>query len=69
LRQLLVENGTLNSDFTPNEATAQRLGWKLIDPEDVPIGQRWWLTTKQRTSMTQAARSRAAGTNPKGGRR
>jgi hypothetical protein len=32
LRRILVENGTLNADFTPNEATAARLGWELADP-------------------------------------
>ncbi|HED64837.1 MAG TPA: collagen-like protein [Planctomycetes bacterium] len=33
VRALLVENGTLNTDFTPNEDTARRLGWILEDPE------------------------------------
>ena len=32
LRRILVENGILNPDFTPNEATAAKLGWKLVDP-------------------------------------
>jgi hypothetical protein len=32
LRAILVENGILNADFTPNEATAARLGWRLTDP-------------------------------------
>ena len=32
VRQLLVENGTLNADFTPNEATAIAMGWALEDP-------------------------------------
>ncbi|MCE9593161.1 MAG: FG-GAP-like repeat-containing protein [Planctomycetes bacterium] len=31
LRRILVENGILNADFTPNEATALRLGWTLRD--------------------------------------
>jgi len=31
LRKILVENGILNADFTPNEATAARLGWTLAD--------------------------------------
>jgi hypothetical protein len=31
-RSLLVENGILNPDFTPNEATAARLGWQLREP-------------------------------------
>ncbi len=34
IRRILVQNGTLNPDFTPNEATAARLGWELSDPED-----------------------------------
>ena len=46
-RDLLVANGTLNADYTPNEATAARLGWKLIDPEDVPIRRRYWLSPKK----------------------
>ncbi len=32
LREILVANGILNADYTPNEATAARLGWELIDP-------------------------------------
>jgi hypothetical protein len=31
LRDILVRNGTLNADYTPNEATASRLGWELVD--------------------------------------
>lgn len=34
IRQILVESGILNADFTPNEQTAQRLGWKLRDKGD-----------------------------------
>jgi hypothetical protein len=33
-RKLLVEAGITNEDGTPNEATAARLGWELLDPED-----------------------------------
>jgi len=40
LRDILVKNGVLNSDYTPNEATAARLGWKLEDPDDVPAKER-----------------------------
>ncbi len=29
LRQVLVENGILNPDFTPNESTAAAMGWEL----------------------------------------
>jgi hypothetical protein len=32
VRDLLVENGILNADFTPNETTAARMGWELRDP-------------------------------------
>jgi hypothetical protein len=35
LREVLVQNGTLNPDFTPNEATASRLGWKLRESQDL----------------------------------
>ena len=28
-RAILVENGTLNADFTPNVGTAARQGWRL----------------------------------------
>ena len=31
-RQLLVNNGIMNPDFTPNESTAARLNWKLREP-------------------------------------
>ncbi len=31
-RQILVENGILNADFTPNEETAAKMGWPLRDP-------------------------------------
>jgi len=31
-RRLLVENGILNSDFTPNEETCARMGWTLREP-------------------------------------
>ena len=31
VRAMLVQNGTLNPDFTPNEANALRLGWALED--------------------------------------
>jgi hypothetical protein len=33
LRRILVENGTLNPDFTPNEETAASMGWTLRDPD------------------------------------
>ncbi len=34
LRRILVENGTLHPDFTPNEDTAVRMGWALRDPRN-----------------------------------
>ena len=36
LRDILVENGILNPDYTPNEVTAAKLGWELRDPDEVP---------------------------------
>ena len=37
VRQLMVDSGILNPDYTPNEATAARLGWTLVDrPDDDP---------------------------------
>ena len=40
LRRILVENGTLNPDFTPNEETAARMGWELRDYElDIEDGK------------------------------
>lgn len=43
LRNLLIESGILNPDFTPNEETAARLGWQLQEPDTVPAAERWWL--------------------------
>jgi len=34
LRQLLVENGILNPDFTPNESMAASRGWTLVEAGD-----------------------------------
>ena len=51
LRDILVKNGTLNPDYTPNEATAKRLGWKLEDPANVPAHRRWWLTVEERNKL------------------
>jgi hypothetical protein len=48
LREILVENGILNADFTPNEQTAARLGWTLTDSMDVPAEQRFWLAPAER---------------------
>ena len=40
-RRILVENGILNADFTPNEQTAASMEWTLRDPEpeDQPTGE------------------------------
>ena len=51
LRDILVQNGTLNADYTPNEATAVRLGWKLVSAEDVPPSQRYWLDRETRQAL------------------
>jgi len=34
VRDLLIENGTLNADYTPNETTAARLGWELSEQRE-----------------------------------
>ena len=54
-RKLLVANGTLNEDFTPNEQTARKLGWKLIDPSEVPIAGRYWLSVAERDRLRSEA--------------
>lgn len=36
LRRVLVQNGILNPDFTPNEDVARSMGWKLIDAASDP---------------------------------
>ena len=51
LRQILVENGTLNPDFTPNENTASRLEWELRDRSDTPVEGRTWLRREQRRAL------------------
>jgi hypothetical protein len=51
LRDILVENGILNADYTPNEATAARLGWKLKDPDEVPLEERWWISDAARREL------------------
>ena len=33
-QRILIQNGTLNNDLTPNEATALRLGWVLKDRDE-----------------------------------
>jgi len=39
VRDLLVESGVLNADYTPNEATADRHGWTLRDRPDSETGR------------------------------
>lgn len=36
LRDILVQNGILNADYTPNEVTAARLGWELLGADELP---------------------------------
>ncbi len=60
LRRILVANGTLNADFTPNEATAARLGWTLrdLDPDRPPkshrAARRSWDATRAAPAPHQA---------------
>lgn len=59
LRQLLVQNGTLNADFTPNEATAARLGWELLDPDsDEALAEYPWLRAWRRQQGAAATDER-----------
>ncbi|RMG45345.1 MAG: hypothetical protein D6719_00375, partial [Candidatus Dadabacteria bacterium] len=37
IKQVLKDNGTLNPDGTPNEYTANALGWQLKEPEKSPV--------------------------------
>jgi len=65
LRDILVRNGVLNPDYTPNESTAARLGWTLEDPDEVPPAGRWWLGEDERRRLIQAsARPRDSVTPP-----
>jgi hypothetical protein len=57
LRDVLVANGILNADYTPNEATAARLGWELKDQHEVPPSQRWWLDPEERARLVQQTRT------------
>ena len=60
LRDILVANGILNADYTPNEATAKRLGWNLIEPDEVRIEERWWISEKEREALLATERRKAA---------
>jgi len=54
LRDILVKNGVLNADYTPNEATARRLGWKLKEQSEIPAERRWWLPAEERQRLIKA---------------
>jgi hypothetical protein len=54
LRDVLVGNGILNADYTPNEATAARLGWTLKEQHEVPVAERWWLAAEERQALWNA---------------
>ena len=56
LLEILIQNGTLNPDLTPNEVTAAALGWRLQDPEDVRIQERWWLDLDERRRLMEEQR-------------
>jgi len=58
LRGILVANGILNPDSTPNEATAARLGWKLLEKDAVPPAERWWLTPEERNALLEKTTGR-----------
>jgi hypothetical protein len=55
LRDILVGNGTLNADYTPNESTAARLGWRLVDAADVPVSERDWLDSAERQRLLESS--------------
>ncbi len=55
-RDLLVKSGILNADYTPNEATAARLGWKLKEKSEVPVSERWWLSDEERHRLEDLKR-------------
>lgn len=54
IHELLIESGILNPDLTPNETTAQRLGWRLLDPSEVPACERHWLSAEERRAAEEA---------------
>ena len=58
IREMLVKNGILNSDYTPNEETATRLGWKLSRKDEAPIMERWWLSAEEREALRDKLRPR-----------
>jgi len=61
LRDILVKNGILNADYTPNEATAARLGWKLKERGDVPVKERWWIPHEERQRLIRAELAQPVG--------
>ncbi len=52
-RRILIENGTLNPDFTPNEQTATRMGWTLRSLHDT--GRVSSSTKAERVASNEAA--------------
>ena len=36
IQELLIDNGSLNSDLSVNKATARRLGWSLRERKPLP---------------------------------
>jgi len=69
LRAILVKNGILNPDYTPNEETAARLGWKLLEPDDVPVEERWWPTDDEGTHRVEPTGPPPAAAAAREGRR
>ncbi len=56
VRQILVQNGTLNTDYTPNEVTAARLGWRLRSPDEVAAKDHAWRIGAERGRRDKANR-------------
>ena len=66
-RDILVESGILNADYTPNEALAQQLGWILRDPiapgeRAEPVVDTSWITAD--LEAARAARAARAANPP-----
>ena len=53
-RQILVENGILNPDYTPNEVTAATMGWTLAEPIEPEL--------REESEALRQARTRAIAT-------
>jgi hypothetical protein len=57
IQEMLINNGTLNADLTPNLGTAKKNGWNLVQPEAVPANQRWWESPAVRAAAQAEANS------------